>query len=107
MESLGINYRQSTLAISDYDLIRGSIHPDIVGIIVEIDLSGRRIICSQECAHRSITRVGYVKHLHRWHVAHALRLVQSANGVNELAVLQVDYPDAIIAELSNEKTLPW
>src|SRR5262245_38373189 len=107
LESLGINYRQSTFAISDDDLIRGSIHPDIVRIIVKIDPSGSRIICSQECAHRSVARVGYVKHLHRWHVAHALRLVQSANGANELAVPQVDDPNAIIAELSNEETLPW
>src|SRR5215831_9264593 len=56
-ESLSINYRQSTLAISDDDLIRGRIHPNIVGIIVKIDFAGRRIICSQECAHRSVASV--------------------------------------------------
>ena len=106
LESLGIDYRQPAAAIPDHNLIGGAVHADIVGILAKINPTGRGIIRSGKNAHRSIARVCDVKRIHRRHVSEALRFPQSGNRLNDLALLEVDDPDGVVAELGNEEPLP-
>ena len=46
-----------------------------------------------------------LKRIQRRQVSDALRLLQSANCLNDLLLLEVDDPDSIVAEL-NEEALP-
>ena len=72
LQSLDIDCGQTAAAIADHDLTGGAVDADIVGILTKINPPGRRVICSREDAHRSVTRICDVKRVHRRHVCEAL-----------------------------------
>src|SRR4029078_235383 len=76
LQSLDIDCGQTAGAIADHDLSGGAVDADIVGILAKIDTPGRRVICSREDAHRSVTRICDVKRVYRRDVCEPLRVSQ-------------------------------
>src|SRR5262245_30178505 len=105
-ETLRIDDRQSTFSISDEDVVGGAIDPDVIGVVAEVDLPGRSVVRAAKNPNNSVARIRHIERVCRWHVAHALWLTQSADGMNELAAFQVEDSDAVIAELGHEEPLP-
>src|ERR1700692_1673547 len=89
-----IDDRQATITISDENVPRGGIGPDIVRVVAERDASYGRQIGGAACPHRAVAGTGYKDKILISNIGEPLRLVQAANPLGDFPGLKVDDIDA-------------
>src|SRR5579885_548795 len=98
-----INSCDGTAAISDINLVRLAIDPDIVGVLAELDPAYGRKIRALEETDRAVTRIRGVKRVARSEISDALRLFQARQPLDYLALGKIDDSDAVVAQFGDKK----
>jgi len=102
----GIDQRQRSAAVADDNLPMRPIDAHIVSVTAEIDPATLDVIGALINPHRAITAIGDIERVGGPQVTDALRLFQACQALHNLALLDVDNADRVIAELGHKQPLP-
>jgi hypothetical protein len=98
-----VDHRQRAATIADDDLLRRLVHPDVVRIVAELDPSVGRVVRPLKEPQRPVAPVGDEQRVARRQIADPLRLLHPGEAAYQLASLEIDDTDAVVAELGDEQ----
>ena len=100
-----IDRRKRALAVTHKDPVARRVHPDIIGIVAELDASDRCKIIATQHPHRAVAGIRHIDAVCKRDIGNTLWLAQVGDPAQHLAGRQIDHAQAIVAEFSNEQPL--
>src|SRR5262249_22343670 len=96
---------QRAISVTDKDMMERVIHTDVVRIITQRDLTGRRKPRSLKQSHRAVTSICNVDRVGRRYIADSLRLRQVGQRLNDPVLLEVNDGTTVVAQLRDKQPL--
>ena len=100
-----VDPRQGAVTVAHHDLTGAWVEAHVVGVVAELGDAEQRQVGTGVALQGAVAGAGDVDGVQFGRVADALRLLEAADPVDDLALRQVDDAQAAVAELGNEQTL--
>ena len=97
-----IDDRDSTIAKADINAIRGRLVTHVIGIILEVEFCQKTKGSGIVNLHAPVLIRGDIEAFRLRHISNSLRRTQTRDGMDSLAVAQIDYFDAVVAACTDK-----
>src|SRR5262249_2875136 len=94
------------VTVADHDMLPRPIHTHIVSIVSEIDPAACGVVRALKQSQRSVAAIGDIERVGARQVTNALGCLEPGKNLQDLGLINVDYGDRVVAELSYKQASP-